>query len=255
MAQAPEAPDTSLIEAGRTALARHEWRAAFDALSKADGQGRLNPEALELLAQAACWTGQLPVTIDARERAFAAATKVGDMEGAAIAAINLARDNLLRMATDVSQAWIKRVESMLEGVEENEGHGWLAIVIGLRAALVGDSEAHLAQAKRATEIGGACGAMSNPAGWLLCQNINYNGLVISESAGFESAGLTVSIDPASGVTMPPRGRWVEVVAHLDDPAARDCAPAGGGDQDPVSVVLTCRSELVADSVKSVAGPY
>jgi len=71
MAQAPEAPDTSLIEAARNALARHEWRAAFDALSKADGQERLNPEALELLAQAAWWTGQLPVTIDARERAFA----------------------------------------------------------------------------------------------------------------------------------------------------------------------------------------
>jgi hypothetical protein len=104
-------------------------------------------------------------------------------------------------------------------------------------------------------LGGACGAMSNPVGWLLCQNINYNGLVISESAGFESAGLTVSIDPASGVTMPSRGQWIEVVAHLDDPAARDCAPLGGGDQDPVSVVLTCRSELVAESVKPVAGPY
>lgn len=105
-------------------------------------------------------------------------------------------------------------------------------------------------------LGGTCGPVvkPNPA-WLICQNINYNGLVISESAGFEGAGLKISIDPASGVTMPARGQWVEVVGHLDDPAARDCAPLGGGEQDPAKVVLTCRAELVADSVKPVAGPY
>jgi hypothetical protein len=106
-------------------------------------------------------------------------------------------------------------------------------------------------------LGGACGDVVNPKNptWLVCQGINYNGLAISESAGFEGVGLKISIDPASGVTMPPRGQWVELVAHLDDPAARDCTPLGGGDQDLVSVVLACRSELVADSVNPVAGPY
>jgi hypothetical protein len=105
-------------------------------------------------------------------------------------------------------------------------------------------------------LGGACGRVvaPNPA-WLVCQNINYNGLSISEAAGFEGVGVKISIDPATGVTMPPRGKWVEVVGHLDDTAARDCAPVASGDQDPVKVVLTCRSELVAESVTSVGGPY
>jgi hypothetical protein len=107
-------------------------------------------------------------------------------------------------------------------------------------------------------LGGACGPVvkPNPA-WLVCQNINYNGLSISESAGFEGAAMTISIDPASGVTMPPRGQWVEVLGHLDDPAARDCAPlsATGGEQDPVKVVLTCRTEFALESVTPVAGPY
>ena len=105
-------------------------------------------------------------------------------------------------------------------------------------------------------LGGACGPVvqPNPA-WLVCQNINYNGLVISESAGFGGVGMAISIDPATGVTMPPRGQWVEVVGHLDDPAARDCAPLAGGEQDPVRVVLTCRSEFAAESVTPVAGPY
>jgi hypothetical protein len=100
-------------------------------------------------------------------------------------------------------------------------------------------------------LGGACGSVVSPnPAWLVCQNINYNGLVVTEGVG-----MKISIDPATGVTMPPRGQWVEVVGHLDDPAARDCAPVGSGDQDPVRVVLTCRSEFVAESVTPVAGPY
>jgi hypothetical protein len=105
-------------------------------------------------------------------------------------------------------------------------------------------------------LGGACGNVVSPnPAWLVCQNVNYNWLVISESAGFEGVPMKISIDPATGVTMPPRGQWVEVVGHLDDPAARDCAPLGGGQQDPVRMVLDCRSEFVAESVTPVAGPY
>lgn len=103
-------------------------------------------------------------------------------------------------------------------------------------------------------LGGACGSVAPNPMWLICQGLYYNHLVISDSAD-EVVGLSISIDPASGVAMPARGQWVEVVAHLDAPAARDCVPLGGGDQDPVNVVLTCRGELVADSVEPVAGPY
>jgi class 3 adenylate cyclase len=189
MTQAPEAPDTSLIEAARAALGRHEWRTAFDALSKADAEQRLDPEALELLAQAAWWTGQLSVTIDARERSFAGATKAGDLEGAAIAAINLARDNLLKMKTDVSQAWIKRVERMLEGVPENAGHGWLAMVTALRASLTGDNEESLAQATRAHDIGKRLGlrgleasAMAGQAAALLSKGEVEEGMALADEA-------------------------------------------------------------------------
>jgi hypothetical protein len=101
-------------------------------------------------------------------------------------------------------------------------------------------------------LGGACGPAS-PVSWLVCQNINYNGLVASESAGFSSAWLKVTINPATGVTMPARGQWVEVVGHFDDPAARNCTPTTG--QSSFGDVLTCRGEFVAESVTPVAGPY
>ncbi len=105
-------------------------------------------------------------------------------------------------------------------------------------------------------LGGLCTPVGEPdVTWLVCQNLNYNKLVISESEGFEGVGMNISIDPATGVTMPPRGQWLEVVGHLDDPAARDCAPVDSGEQDPLRVVLTCRTELVAESVTPVAGPY
>jgi len=100
-------------------------------------------------------------------------------------------------------------------------------------------------------LGGACGGYS--VAWLVCQNINYNGLVVSESAAFDTWWLKVTIDPATGVTMPPRGHWVEVVGHLDDPAARGCAPTNM--EDWFGDELTCRTEFVAESVKPVAGPY
>ena len=81
--------------------------------------------------------------------------------------------------------------------------------------------------------------------------LDYNTLGTSESAVFGS-GIQVAIDPASGVTMPARGQWLEVVGHLDDPAARNCEDFGGGE---VNAVLSCRGEFVAESVSPVAGPY
>jgi class 3 adenylate cyclase len=206
MGQAPEAPDTSLIETARAALGRHEWRTAFDTLSKADAEQRLDPEALELLADAAWWTGQLPVTIDARERAFAAAIKLGNFQGAVIAGIGLARDNLMRMATDVSLAWIRRVEGMLEGIDENEGHGWLAGVTSLRAALVGDTEGALTQATRAYEIGkrlrikdleafGLAGRASS----LMAKGEVAEGLALADEAALIAIGGELEPQVAGGV--------------------------------------------------------
>jgi class 3 adenylate cyclase len=200
MAQAPGAPQASLVETGQAALERHEWRAAFDALSGADVQGALTPEALELLAQAAWWTGQLPVAIEVRERAFAVATKAGNVEVAVIAGIGLARDNLMRMATDVALAWLKRVERLLDGTEESAGHGWVAVVRSLRASLMGDTEESLAQAIRAQEIGARLGlpdleafAMAGRAACLLARGDVDEGLALADEAAM--AALSGELPP------------------------------------------------------------
>jgi class 3 adenylate cyclase len=144
---------TSAGEQARAALARHEWRAAYDILSRADARGELQAADLELLAQAAWWTGQLPQAIEVRERAYAAASRSGDLESAVIAAIVLARDHMFRMAVDVAAAWLNRAEELLRGAEENPAHGWLAGMRAFHAALTGDSQESLRQAERAHGIG------------------------------------------------------------------------------------------------------
>ena len=92
----------------------------------------------------------------------------------------------------------------------------------------------------------------------ICQNINYNQVTINENEEFGGVGVSISIDPASGVAMPDPGTWVELRVHLDDAAAQGCdeaaAVAGDDGRAPEQAVLDCRAELVVESATAVDGP-
>jgi hypothetical protein len=108
-------------------------------------------------------------------------------------------------------------------------------------------------------LGGACFGQDEPSGFLLCQNINYNLIVIDEGEGAVGGiGLKVSIDPASDATMPERGTWVEVRVHLDDPLAQECDEDASGapaeERTPEQIVLDCRVEAVLEEAQAVDGP-
>jgi class 3 adenylate cyclase len=142
-------------EAGQrasAALGSHAWREAFDLLADADRGGTLTTDDLELYAQAAWWVGQLPVAIEVRERAYAAHLKADDRVGAATAAIQIGRDNLFRSSYSIAAAWLSRAERLLDGVEENLGHGWLAATRAFFAGLKDDGDTALEQANRALAI-------------------------------------------------------------------------------------------------------
>jgi hypothetical protein len=102
-------------------------------------------------------------------------------------------------------------------------------------------------------LGGACGEIDLAAGWLLCQNINYNRLSATEAEGW-SERLYLSIDPASGVAMPERGQWVEVIGHFDAPAASLCAEGTPAEEDPEVTVFWCRTQFVPILVTAATGP-
>ena len=63
--------DTS-IEQGRSAARRRAWAEAYEAFAAAGDPSRLEPEDLNLLANAAWWTGHPNESISAHERAYAA---------------------------------------------------------------------------------------------------------------------------------------------------------------------------------------
>ena len=206
MTQAPNAPQAELVDSARAALARHEWRSAFDGLSAADAKEPLPPPALELLAESAWWTGQLSVAIEARERAFAGATKAGDWVTAVTAAINLARDSMFRLAIPVAHAWIKRAEQMLDGMPENPGHGWVGVVRAGLASVSGDNEESIAQATRAQEIAERLGlpdlkafAMAARAAGLLARGDVEEGFALADEAAVAAISGELPPGVAGGV--------------------------------------------------------
>ena len=201
MIQVPEGEHAPILEAAVAALSRHEWRAAFDGLSKADAQAPLSPAGLELLATAAWWTGQLPVAIEMRERAFADASKAGDYLTAVEVAINLARDHFFKLAMPTATAWIRRAERMLEGLEENPGHGWVAAIKAGVASMGGNTDESIAQATLAQEIGERLAlpdlrayAMATRASGLLAKGEVEEGLALADDAA--TAAITGELEPA-----------------------------------------------------------
>lgn len=204
--QASESPLVAPVKAARAALARHDWRLAFDLLSAADAKGGLAPTDLELLAEAAWWTGQLPVAIEVRERGFAAALKAEDYETAVRMALNLARYHIFRLANSVAQAWVHRAGQMLEGRDESIGHGWLAAVRASLASVTGNNEESISQATLAMEVGQrlrdpglvAFGKAARAAG-LMARGDVTEGLALADEAAV--AALSGELEPgvAGGV--------------------------------------------------------
>lgn len=197
--------ERSPIDAARAALARHEWRAALDDLTAMDARGDLAADGLELLAEAAWWTGQLPAAIEARERAYAAAMKTDDVALAAMAAISLARDNLFRLAIPVAGAWLKRAERLLDGVPENAGHGWLAGVRAFHASLAGEGDV-LENATLAHEIGVRLGerdlevfGLSVRAAALIASGAVEEGLALADEATVSAVSGELDPFTAGGV--------------------------------------------------------
>ncbi len=190
----------SLVEQGRGELAAHQWRDAFEHLSAADAAGGLGAAELELLASAAWWTGHFSAAIDARERAYAVATRAGDGPGAVLAAIGLARDNLRRMATSVAAGWLNSAERLLKEVPENAAHGWLAATRAFHASIAGDQPEALAQASRALELGRRLGirdlevfGLSEKGAILLSMGRVDEGLALADEA--TAAAISGELEP------------------------------------------------------------
>jgi class 3 adenylate cyclase len=136
---------------GRDAAARGAWQEAYELLAPAARS--LGGEDLEALANAAFWTGKLDEAIEFREQAHAAFLGDGDNKRAAMLAVVISRDYLMKFDMAVAKGWFAKAQRLLEAEEESEVNGYLAVGQAMDAMFTGDLDASGEHAERAAEVG------------------------------------------------------------------------------------------------------
>ena len=93
------------LEAGRAAAGREAWEEAWKSLTEADQDQALTPPDLELLADAAWWSGRPDESVDALERAFNGYVGADNPSDGARVAVLLAYLAARRLALSVASGW------------------------------------------------------------------------------------------------------------------------------------------------------
>jgi class 3 adenylate cyclase len=196
MAQVADDP----IQAGREAVGRRAWSEAYDLLSAADGS--LGAADIELLAEAAYWSGRLDEALSLRERAYKVYLDEGDVPRAVAIALRLSLDYAPKGAMPLAGGWLAKAERLLEGQPESREHGRLELVRSLFAELMGKLDESLAHAERAYELGKRFGDPDTQALGLVEQGnaLLYmgeldKGLALLDEAS--TSALTGELDPFS----------------------------------------------------------
>jgi ATP/maltotriose-dependent transcriptional regulator MalT len=115
------------LDAGWQALADGAWEDARVHFVAALGQEE-TAAALEGLGWAAWWLNDVPVTFDARERAYRRYREDADNRAAARMAVSLAADHFLRRGEHaVADGWFQRAHRLLDGLDPAPEHAVLAI--------------------------------------------------------------------------------------------------------------------------------
>ena len=132
--------------AGWAALSEGRWVAAHDAFEASLGKAQ-TAEALEGLSWSAWWLDDADGVFAAREGAYRLYRDRDDLADAARMATWLAADHLdFRGAGAVAAGWLRRAHRLLDPLEPEPAHGWLAFHEGFIAHIGGDTA-------RAAELG------------------------------------------------------------------------------------------------------
>jgi class 3 adenylate cyclase len=149
-----ESTNSEHLQAGRQAAKRYAWREVVESLGQAIASSEV-PTArdLEILGEAAWWTGSLEESISAHERSYNAYLRGSEKGRAAVVGLALAKDYFAKGSRAVGKAWMQRVERLLEDVDECVEHGWMARMRSVFALeSLNDSAVALHEAERAYAI-------------------------------------------------------------------------------------------------------
>lgn len=200
------APAADPVQAGRDALARHDWTDAFDQLSVADRESQLSGADLEALALAAFFTAQADLQQAVKERAFKAYEAEGNHVRAAYIALDIGRYLGYSGKHSIASAWTRRAERLIGPDGDTYVHGYLALVRSEAAGATGDVDTALRQAEQAVAIGDRAAdadlrayAQSNLGALKIASGDTSDGFALMEEASI--AAVSGELSPfTTGVT-------------------------------------------------------
>jgi len=147
------APDTDL-DLGRSAFHERRWRAAFECLTRADSEGGLPPQDIELVASVAMLLGLNTQSVEFLARAHDEYLTLGDTDGAARCAAWLVMFLMDMGEPARGNGWLSRANHLLEGMPGPcAAEGYLMIPAALGMLRSGAAEAGQALFARALELG------------------------------------------------------------------------------------------------------
>lgn len=116
------------LESGRKAAQRRAWDEAREALTEVDEKGDLDPDDLELLADAAWWSGHADQAVEAMERAYLGYVETGRPTDGARVAVFLAYFAMRRLAYSIGAGWRAKADRLLEGEPESAAHAYAKMI-------------------------------------------------------------------------------------------------------------------------------
>jgi tetratricopeptide (TPR) repeat protein len=147
------------VEVGRAAASRRAWEEAYAALSAAASTATLAVGDLELLGDAATWTGRFDASTAAREQAYAAHMARGDRRSAARVALGLGWNAAVTLRFAVVAGWMASAGRLL-AAEDPAGeatvwpeHGLMLSLMALNELATGQLESGLEHARAAYAVG------------------------------------------------------------------------------------------------------
>jgi class 3 adenylate cyclase len=173
------------VRAARDAAGRREWERALELFELAATTVTLEPEDLEVMAEAAWWATRPEKAIDALERAYAGYLRSGNKARGAYAALLLSREYGAKLAGAVAKGWLNRAERLLEGEPEGVEHGHLYGRQSIHALNAGHLDEAIALARRTAEVGERLGDRDLQAAALM-----YHGMTLVEQ-GAVAEGLAM----------------------------------------------------------------
>ena len=155
----PRPADRGPLAAGRAAAARRAWPEAYAELSEAARTAPLEVADLELLGDAATWSGEFEASNTIRERAYAAYLAAGDRRSAARVALGLGWNAAVTLRFAVVGGWLGTAGRLLAPQPDEPEppvwpeHGLMLSLMALGELAMGQVDAGVEHARAAADIG------------------------------------------------------------------------------------------------------